>query len=111
MKKLALMVVNRWASYLLPSLQLVVSVVLIGTLESVDAADFFCASGNVTCLIAAINDANAMPGEHIINLKPGSYTIQAIDNITDGQMGYRRLGVLFEYRHRRTILPLSLSEN
>ena len=56
MKKLALMAVNTWLSYLLVSLQVVASIVLIlGTLESVHAADFFCPSGNVTCLIATIN--------------------------------------------------------
>ena len=111
MKKLALMAVNRWLSYLLVSLQLVASIVLIlGTLESVHAAEFFCPSGDVTCLIAAINNANGMPGEHVINLEPGSYTLQTIDNMTDGQMGYRRLRVQFEYRQRLRILPLSLSE-
>ena len=88
MKKLALMAANTWLSYLLVGLQLVASIVLIlGTLEPVHAADFFCPSGNVTCLIAAINDANGMPGNHIINLEPGIYTLQIVDNMTDGPNG------------------------
>ena len=73
MKKLALMATNLRLSYLLVSLQVVTSIVFIlGTLEPVHAADFFCSSGNVTCLIASINSANGMPGQHIINLSRGS---------------------------------------
>jgi hypothetical protein len=85
MKKLSLMAVNTWLSYLFVSRQLVASIALIlGTLESVHAAEFFCSSGNVTCLIASINAANGLPGEHTINLEPGSYTLQAIDNGANG---------------------------
>ena len=58
-----------------------------GTLSAANAVEFFCPSGNVTCLIAAINQANAMPGEHIINLKPGTYTLQAVNNVTDDPNG------------------------
>jgi hypothetical protein len=29
----------------------------------------------VACLIVAINEANGLPGEHIINLAPGTYTV------------------------------------
>lgn len=49
-------------------------------IESLQAAEFFCPSGNVACLIAAINEANGMPGEHVINLEPGTYTLEGIDN-------------------------------
>ena len=81
MKKLALMATNLWLSYLLVSLQLVGSIVLIlWTFEAVHAGDFFCPSGNVTCLIASINTANGLPGTHTINLEPGTYTLQTIDN-------------------------------
>ena len=81
MRKVVLMAINRWLSYPLVSLQLMASIVLIfGTLESVHAAEFFCPSGDVTCLIATINEANGMPGEHVINLEPGSYTLQTVDN-------------------------------
>jgi hypothetical protein len=34
----------------------------------------------VGCLIAKINEANGLPGQHTINLEPGSYTLQTIDN-------------------------------
>jgi hypothetical protein len=50
------------------------------TIQLADAAEFFCPSGDVTCLIAAINEANGMPGEHVINLEPGRYTLQTVDN-------------------------------
>jgi hypothetical protein len=45
--------------------------------KSAEAAKFFCSSGDVTCLIAAINEANGNPGKHVIELEPGIYTIQA----------------------------------
>jgi hypothetical protein len=44
------------------------------------ADEYSCTSGDVTCLIASINDANTQPGEHVINLEPGNYTLQDIDN-------------------------------
>ena len=59
--------------------QLILSVSVLMSLERVYAAEFFCSSGNVTCLIAYINEANTLPGQHIINLEPGKYTLQAID--------------------------------
>jgi hypothetical protein len=67
------------------------SLVILWELKAADAAEFFCPSGNVTCLIAALNEANGMAGEHIINLEPGSYTLQAIDltGFRAMQMGYR----------------------
>jgi acetyltransferase-like isoleucine patch superfamily enzyme len=88
MKKLALVAANTLLSYLFVSLWVVVSIVsILATLESIHAADFFCPSGNVTCLIAAINDANGMPGGHTINLEPGIYTLQIVNNMTDGENG------------------------
>jgi hypothetical protein len=66
--------------------KLALTVALLGlwAIKAVHAADFSCQSGDVTCLIAAINEANAMPGEHTINLEPGSYTLQRIDNGVNG---------------------------
>jgi hypothetical protein len=64
-----------------------VIVALLWLVGPLFAAEFFCSSGNVTCLIAAINDANAVKGEHVINLEPGSYTLQIVDNMTDGPNG------------------------
>jgi len=51
------------------------------------AAEFFCPSGNVTCLIAAINEANRNGENNTINLEPGTYTLQVIDNNTEGPNG------------------------
>ena len=88
MKKLALMAINRWLPYFLVSLEgLAFILVILGALEPIHAADFFCPSGNVSCLIAAINDANGLPEEHTINLEPGTYTLQLVDNVTDGPNG------------------------
>jgi hypothetical protein len=53
MKKLAVVAVNMWLSHLFGSL-LVMG--FIGAGGPVHAAEFFC--GNVTCLIAKINEAN-----------------------------------------------------
>jgi hypothetical protein len=79
MKKLGLVALRVWLSALLVILSSMVSIIFtMGTITH--AAEFFCYSGNVTCLIAAINEANGMPGEHVINLEPGSYTLQAVDN-------------------------------
>lgn len=47
-------------------------------------ADFFCTSGDVTCLIAAINTANANGEENTINLEPGTYSLTSVDNGTFG---------------------------
>ncbi len=47
MKKLAVVAINMWLSYFL------------WVPEPTHAADFFCPSGNVTCLIAAINDGES----------------------------------------------------
>lgn len=46
--------------------------------------------GHVTCLIAPINDANTLPGEHVINLEPGNYTLHDLAKVYSlMQMGYR----------------------
>lgn len=56
--------------------------------QSGRAAEFFCLSGDVTCLIAAINEANVTPEEEdTIFLEAGSYTLTAVDNDTDGPNG------------------------
>jgi len=58
------------------------TVILLGlwTIGAVHAAEFFCPSGDVTCLIAAINEANHNSQQNIINLEPGSYVLTAPDN-------------------------------
>ena len=57
---------------------------LLFQVTRIDAAEFFCPSGNVTCLIAAMNEANEIPGEHVISLEPGSYILQTVDNVSFG---------------------------
>ena len=64
---------------------IIVVLLLVPTLGQ--AAEFFCPSGDVTCLVASINDANALPGHHVINLEPGIYTLPMLDNSTDGSNG------------------------
>jgi hypothetical protein len=58
------------------------TVTLLGLWASgpVHAGEFFCSSGDVTCLIAAINDANQNGEENTINLAAGTYTLTSIDN-------------------------------
>jgi len=51
------------------------------------AADFACASGDVACLIDAINQANANGEANTITLEAGTYTLTAVDNDTDGLNG------------------------
>ena len=57
--------------------QLISIVLFVLTPALAYSAEFFCPSGGTsTCLTAAINEANGLPGEHIINLEPGIYTLQ-----------------------------------
>src|SRR5688500_16710896 len=51
------------------------------------AADFACASGDVICLITAINTANANGEANTITLEAGTYTLTTVDNSTDGPNG------------------------
>jgi hypothetical protein len=51
------------------------------------AAEFFCSSGDATCLVAAVNSANDTPEEDTITLGPGLYTLTTVDNNTDGANG------------------------
>jgi hypothetical protein len=85
------------------SLSMVSVIVTLWPVGPLFAAEFFCSSGNVTCLIAAINDANALTGEHIINLEPGIYTLQLADNTTDGPNGLPSI--------RRSIQILATAED
>ena len=66
----------------------VISFLVAGTVHLVNAAEFFCVSGDVACLIASINTANnAKAEQHTIFLEPGTYTLTAVDNDTDGPNG------------------------
>jgi hypothetical protein len=55
--------------------------------DLVHAAVFHCPSGDVTCLIAAINAANANGEDDTITLEAGTYTLTTVDNETDGANG------------------------
>ena len=52
------------------------------------AKTFDCTDGDVACLIAAINHANATArARTTINLGPGIYTLTAVNNVTEGENG------------------------
>jgi len=52
-----------------------------------NAADFACAGGDVSCLVAAINAANANGADNVINLGSGTFTLHVVDNLIDGANG------------------------
>jgi hypothetical protein len=52
-----------------------------------DSAVFNISSGDVTGLIAAINQANTQAGADTINLDRGTYTLTSVDNFTNGANG------------------------
>src|SRR6266404_9825827 len=62
-------------------------ILILGTSWVAHGSEFFCPSGNVTCLIATINSANAIRGKHTIHLEPGIYTLQVVHNTTEGRNG------------------------
>src|SRR5262245_52800853 len=51
------------------------------------AAEFPCVSGDIACLIRAINTANATGEENTITLEAGPYTLTEVDNTTEGPNG------------------------
>jgi hypothetical protein len=52
-----------------------------------EAKVYNCRSGDVTCLINAINAANATPQPDTIRLAGGNYALKRADNTTDGPNG------------------------
>ena len=62
-------------------------VLLLGLVRSGDAAVFDCASGDVACLIAAINTANTNGQVNTIRLEAGIFIVRAVDNDIDGSNG------------------------
>ena len=66
---------------------LMVLVVALGLARPGGAAVFTCAAGDVACLIAAIDTANANGEVNLIRLEPGAYTLTAENNFTDGPNG------------------------
>jgi hypothetical protein len=56
--------------------------------QALYAAEFFCPSGDVACLIAAINEANGLDGEHLIKLEGGSYAVSTANYIGERPPGW-----------------------
>ena len=78
----------RWFLGLTVSIPVVVVLMgVLGPWHSGQAAEFTCAGGDVTCLIAAINAANANGEANTITLAVGTYTLTAVDNETAGPNG------------------------
>jgi hypothetical protein len=64
-----------------------VILVTLALLHLSHAAEFSCAAGDVTCLRAAINAANTNGEANMLTLGAGTYTVTAVDNLTDGANG------------------------
>jgi hypothetical protein len=71
-----------WAVAILAALGLA-----LATAHSVQAKTFHCRAGDVACIIAAINDANASGEKNTITLAAGLYTLTTLDNEIDGLNG------------------------
>jgi hypothetical protein len=52
--------------------------------QPAQAKTFYCSAGDVSCLIAAINEANAKGKKNTIRLEAGTYPLTTVDNTTDG---------------------------
>jgi hypothetical protein len=62
-------------------------IISLGLCDPSPAAEFSCGAGDVACLIAAINTANANGEANTITLEAGTYTLTAVNNNTDGPNG------------------------
>src|SRR5918992_1069248 len=62
------------------NLRLVILLIAVLCMKIVHAAEFFCISGDVTCLIVSINKANQNGEDNTINLEAGEYTLTSGDN-------------------------------
>jgi hypothetical protein len=61
--------------------------VTLDVLRLSQAAEFSCPAGDVACLRAAINAANANGEVNTLTLEAGTYTVTAVDNLIDGANG------------------------
>jgi hypothetical protein len=57
---------------------------ILALLQPVQARTFSCGAGDILCLIAAINAANANGQTNMILLAAGTYTLTAVHNGTEG---------------------------
>jgi hypothetical protein len=62
---------------------LTVTLLALWAIKVAHAAEFFCSSGDVSCLIAAINAANQNGQENTIDLEAGIYRLTTVDNFDD----------------------------
>jgi hypothetical protein len=60
---------------------------MLSAVQPATGAVFTCRSGDVPCLIDAINRANANGEDNTITLEAGTYTLTTPDNETDGPNG------------------------
>ena len=72
---------------------LAVATVLLAVAIPAHAARFKCAGGDVQCLIAAINEANANGHKNTIWLAPGTYALRASITTRMDRMVFRLLPV------------------
>jgi hypothetical protein len=66
-------------------LRLIAILVLVA--EAAFSADFYCNTGNVDCLIAAINTANINNQDNSIFLDMGEFRLRTVNNMNDGPNG------------------------
>ena len=65
----------------------VIALNLFAARNTVHAATFTCAAGDVSCLITSIATANATPEPDIIQLAAGSYSLTDVQSYADGWTG------------------------
>jgi hypothetical protein len=77
----------------------------------VQANTFLCGPGDVQCLIAAINEANANGQKNTIRLRAGTYTLTAVDNTTEGRQvsGMAVPGLFSSFSLRRLSIGPAMS--
>ena len=79
---------GKWLSCLFVNVRVFAYIVFVLTVsQPVYAAVFDCPSGDVSCLIEKVNQANANGEADTINLEGGTYTLMSVDNTIDGPNG------------------------
>jgi hypothetical protein len=81
----------------------IMAVALVADPNMAHAKTFHCGPGDVRCLIAAINEANANGHKHnTIRLAPGTYTLTEVENLVDGANGLPSItgSITIESTHR-----------
>src|SRR5882724_763497 len=77
-----------WRSGVVGSVPVVTALVFaLALARPIQAVVLTCPSGDVACLIQAINTANENGQENTIELEAGIYSLTAINNMTDGPNG------------------------